>query len=91
MTANGEYGNKLFIANLSYGASEEELRVHFEQVGPVQSAKICIADATGKSRGFGFVEMADGQSALAAIERLHDQDFQGRRLTVEKAKSRQRR
>jgi RNA recognition motif-containing protein len=73
---------KLFVGGLSYSTTSESLREYFAQCGTVQSATVITDRATGQSRGFGFVEMASDAEAQAAISKLNDRPFEGRRLTV---------
>src|SRR6185503_2971017 len=80
-------GKKIYVGNLTFDATEAELRELFSPHGEVQSAQIVTDRDTGRSRGFGFVEMADG--ADAAINALNGQDFKGRNLTVNEAKPRE--
>ena len=77
---------RLYVGNLAFGATSEDLRELFGQYGSVTSADVITDRDTGRSRGFGFVEMADGGEA--AIEALNGQDMQGRTLTVNEAKPR---
>jgi RNA recognition motif-containing protein len=79
---------KLYVGNLAYSATSEEVQELFEQFGPVRSSQVMIDRETGRSRGFGFVEMENDQDADAAIESLDGNDQQGRRLTVNEAKPR---
>lgn len=79
-------GKKLFVGNLSFSMTDDALRKHFEAAGAVESAKIIVDKATGRSKGFGFVEMADDSSAQTAISQFHGQELQGRALTVSEAK-----
>jgi RNA recognition motif-containing protein len=79
---------RLYVGNLSYSATSEELQELFEQHGPVKSAQVLSDRETGRSRGFGFVEMEDDADADAAIDALDGQDHAGRRLTVNEAKPR---
>ena len=79
---------RLYVGNLSYSATSEELQELFEQYGPVRSAQVLIDRETGRSRGFGFIEMDNDAEAEAAIESLDGNDHQGRRLTVNEAKPR---
>jgi len=81
----------IYVGNLSYDATEDQLRELFGPFGTVQSASIIMDRATGKSRGFGFVEMADDAQAQAAIEGLNQKDYNGRALTVNEAKPRESR
>lgn len=77
---------KLFVGGLPYSTSNERLREIFAECGQVESATIVTDRETGRSRGFGFVEMATNEEAEAAISRYNGTDFEGRRLQVEKAK-----
>lgn len=80
---------KLYIGNLSFKARDEELKELFSAHGEVLSAKIITDRDSGRSRGFAFVEMADGDQANAAIEALNGQDHLGRALRVSEAKERE--
>lgn len=82
---------RLFIGNLPYTVTENDLQNHFTQAGAVVSAKIMLDRMTGKSRGFGFVEMSNEEEAKKAIELLHKKELQGRPLTVDSAKPREER
>lgn len=77
---------KLFVGNLTFQTTEAELRRLFAECGEVVTATIITDRDTGQSRGFGFVEMADDDCAQAAIQALHGQTIDGRRLGVEIAK-----
>ena len=77
---------KLFVGNLSFNITTGELEELFSQVGTVASANVITDKFTGKSRGFGFVEMDSAQEAQAAIERFSGYELQGRALTVNEAK-----
>jgi RNA recognition motif-containing protein len=79
---------KLYIGNLPFNASEDELRETFEQHGEVISVRIITDRDTGRSRGFGFVEMA-GADVENAIKQLDGRDFGGRTLRVSEARERQ--
>ena len=79
---------KLYVGNLAYGVTSDDLLQIFEEFGAIRSAEVLIDRETGRSRGFGFVEMEDDAAATAAIEALDGQDNQGRRLTVNEAKPR---
>ncbi|ADD68049.1 RNP-1 like RNA-binding protein [Denitrovibrio acetiphilus DSM 12809] len=78
----------IYVGNLSYTSSEDELFELFENMGQVDSARIITDRDTGRSKGFGFVEMADAEQAKAAIEQLNGTEFGGRNLTVNEAKPR---
>ncbi len=74
--------SKLYVGNLSYSVRDEDLNREFAGFGTVQSAKVMMDRETGRSKGFGFVEMGSPAEAQAAIEGLHGQSFGGRDLTV---------
>ena len=78
----------IFVGNMSYETTEDEIRQAFQAHGEVTSAAIIIDRATGRSKGFGFVEMADPAQANAAIAALNLQEFHGRALTVNEARPR---
>ena len=79
----------IYVGNLPFTMSEDELRGKFEEFGEVTSAKIITDRDTGRSRGFGFVEMASDDEAQNAISTLHGSDMGGRNLTVSEARPRQ--
>jgi len=79
-------GKRLYVGNLTYGTSDENLRELFEQHGQVVSAQIIMDRDTGRSKGFGFVEMSNDQEAQAAITALNGQAIDGRPLTVNEAR-----
>ena len=81
-------GKKLHVGNLTYSVTHTNLEEWFAQYGTVQSAQVITDRDTGRSKGFGFVEMDTDAQAQAAILGLHDQDHDGRRLTVDEAKPR---
>ena len=74
--------NKLYVGNLSYSVRDDDLQQEFSAYGNVQSAKVMMERDTGRSKGFGFVEMSSPAEAQAAIEGLHGKNFGGRDLTV---------
>ena len=74
--------NKLYVGNLSYSVRDEDLQQQFGAFGSVQSAKVMMDRDTGRSKGFGFVEMSSASEAEAAIQGLHGKNFGGRDLTV---------
>jgi len=76
----------IYVGNLSYDATDEQLEQAFSAFGAVTSAKVIIDRQTGRSRGFGFVEMPDDQEAKAAIEGLNGTDMGGRALSVNEAR-----
>src|SRR5438874_3081706 len=79
-------GKKLYVGNLSYGVGDTELQQLFEAHGSVQSAQVIIDRDTGRSKGFGFVEMGSDQEAQAAINALNGKEVEGRALTVNEAR-----
>jgi RNA recognition motif-containing protein len=82
-------GTKLYVGNLSFRTTAEELRDAFASAGTVESASVIEDRDTGRSRGFAFVEMATAEEAAAAIEQFNGKDFGGRNLTVNEAKPRE--
>ncbi len=81
---------KLFVGNLSFSTTSADLEALFSQAGAVTSANVITDKFTGRSRGFGFVEMTNTQDAQAAIERFNGAEVQGRALTVNEAKPQER-
>lgn len=79
-------GRKLYVGNLGYGVTDGDLSKMFEAHGTVESAQVIMDRDTGRSKGFGFVEMKSDQEAQAAIAALNGQDAGGRALTVNEAK-----
>jgi cold-inducible RNA-binding protein len=79
-------GKRLYVGNLSYRVTSEDLAELFAGSGTVEKAEVVSDRATGRSKGFGFVEMSTNEEALAAIEALHGKDNQGRPLTVNEAR-----
>ncbi len=80
-------GKKLYVGNLSYDLSSAELQEFFSQCGTVESCNIIIDHGTGKSKGFGFVEMSSDDEAQAAIDALDGKDVGGRQLKVNEARA----
>ena len=78
----------MYVGNLSYEMSEENLRNEFAEYGEVKSAKIITDRDTGRSRGFGFVEMNSDGEGKKAMEALNGKDFEGRELVVNEARPR---
>ncbi len=81
----------LYVGNLPYSMNDQELNDLFSQIGDVQSARVMSDRETGRSRGFGFVEMADDDAGHEAIEKLNGQDCDGRALVVNEARPREER
>ena len=79
-------GRKLYVGNLPYTAAEQDLQELFEKVGPVESVTVMRDMATGRARGFAFVEMATDEDAQRAIEQLNNYEYGGRALTVNEAR-----
>ncbi len=82
---------RLFVGNLPFTTTENDLQDHFAQAGAVVGVNIMQDRATGRSRGFAFVEMASPEEAAKAITMFHQKDFQGRPLTVNEARPREER
>jgi len=82
---------KLYVGNLAFETSGENLRQHFTQAGTVETATVVEDRDTGRSRGFGFVEMSSKEEGEAAIAQFNGNDFNGRNLTVDVAKPRESR
>lgn len=82
---------KLYVGNLSFSTSSDDLQQLFAQVGTVESATVVEDRETGRSRGFGFVEMASSEEGQKAIEQFNGTDFNGRNLTVNEARPRENR
>lgn len=79
-------GNKLYVGNLPYGVRDMDLEQAFGQFGQVTSAKVMMERDTGRSKGFGFVEMGSDAEAQSAIQGLHDQPLGGRNIVVNEAR-----
>lgn len=82
-------GRKLYVGNLSYNVADPDLEALFTHFGAVQSAQVIMDRDTGRSKGFGFVEMENESDALAAIDGLKEHEYDGRRLNVSEAKPRE--
>lgn len=79
-------GNKLYVGGLPYQTDDEALKNHFAQAGTVTSATIITDKMSGRSKGFGFVEMSTPAEAEAAIQMFNGQEFDGRKITVSEAR-----
>lgn len=77
---------KLYVGGLPYTSTADGLKAAFAQAGAVESATIITDKMSGRSRGFGFVEMTNDEDAQKAIEMWHDKEFEGRKLTVNEAR-----
>ena len=82
---------RIYVGNLSFNTDEQQLEQLFAPLGQVESVRLIRDQATGRSRGFGFVEMADSSQGQAACQALDQREFEGRRLTVNEAKPQERR
>jgi hypothetical protein len=82
-------GKRIFVGNLPFSATDQVLMDTFAQYGAVESAKVITDRATGRSKGFGFVEMATDAEAVTAIEKLNGAEYEGRSITVNEAREMQ--
>jgi RNA recognition motif-containing protein len=82
-------GKRIFVGNLPFSATDQVLMDTFAQYGNVESAKVITDRATGRSKGFGFVEMATDAEAVTAIEKLNGAEYEGRTITVNEAREMQ--
>ncbi len=82
-------GNKLYVGNLSFRVTSEDLQEYFGAAGAVESANVVYDRETGRSRGFGFVEMASDGDATAAISQFNGQEYDGRNMVVNEARPRE--
>lgn len=83
--------SKIYVGGLPYATTDAQLQDLFSQHGQVESARVITDKFTGRSRGFGFVEMANSDEAQKAIQALNGTDFEGRNLTVNEARPQERR
>ena len=79
-------GKKLYVGNLPFSATDAHLQEIFQQVGTVESARVIVDRDTGRSKGFGFVEMASDEEATNAIAKFNGADYDGRPMTVSEAR-----
>ncbi len=79
-------GSKLYVGNLVYSMTDSDLEKMFAEFGSVQSAQVIMDRDTGRSKGFGFVEMSNGTEATAAINAMNGKEIEGRKLTVNEAR-----
>ncbi len=82
-------GNKLYVGNLAYSMTDASLQERFAEFGTVQSAKVMMDRDSGRSKGFGFVEMDTSDAAQAAIRGLHGKVIEGRDLVVNEARAKE--
>jgi hypothetical protein len=82
-------GKRIFVGNLPFSATDQVLTDTFAQYGTVESAKVITDRATGRSKGFGFVEMSTDAEAVTAIEKLNGAEYEGRSITVNEAREMQ--
>ncbi len=81
--------SKLYVGNLAYSVSNDDLHQLFSQVGQVQSATVVADKFSGQSRGFGFVEMTTAEEVAAAVQQLNDAELKGRNIKVNEARPRE--
>ncbi|MEJ2603488.1 MAG: RNA-binding protein [Gammaproteobacteria bacterium] len=79
----------IYVGNLAYSVTSDDLRAVFAEYGEVSSCNVIMDKFSGRSKGFGFVEMPDASAATAAIEALNEQDLQGRNMRVNEARPRE--
>ena len=84
-------GKRLYVGNLPYAVNDERLLEIFSEVGTVSSAQVILDRNTGRSKGFGFVEMASDEEAQAAVDKLNQQEIDGRKIVVNEARPNTRR
>jgi RNA recognition motif-containing protein len=87
----GCMGKKLYVGNLPYSTTSEDLNQMFTELGTVESAEVIADRYSGRSKGFGFVEMSSDQEAADAVEKLNGKEIDGRALTVNEARPKTRR
>jgi RNA recognition motif-containing protein len=80
---------KIYVGNLAYSVTNSDLETLFSQAGKVESAAVISDKFSGQSKGFGFVEMADANEAVKAIEQFNDTELKGRRIKVNEARPRE--
>src|SRR5436309_15787815 len=89
--SEGDMGRKLFVGNLSFETSDDDLKETFSKAGACEMASVIRDRMTGRSRGFGFVEMGSDEEAQRAIAELNGKDLRGRNISVSEARSEERR
>jgi len=80
---------RLFVGSIAWGTTDAALKSHFEQVGGVESANVIMDKMSGRSKGFGFVEMAADADALTAVDKLNGSELDGRKIVVSEARPKQ--
>ena len=80
---------RLFVGSIAWGTTDATLKTHFEQAGQVESAAVIIDKMSGRSKGFGFVEMTNDADAATAIDKLNGSDLDGRKIVVSEARPKQ--
>lgn len=80
---------RLFVGSIAWGTTDATLKTHFEQAGQVESAAVIIDKMSGRSKGFGFVEMTNDADAQTAIDKLNGSDLDGRKIVVSEARPKQ--
>lgn len=80
---------RLFVGSIAWGTTDATLKAHFEQAGQVESAAVIIDKMSGRSKGFGFVEMANDADAQTAIDKLNGSELDGRKIVVSEARPKQ--
>lgn len=83
-------GKKIYVGNLPFSSNDQSLETLFSDFGTVESAKVIIDRDSGRSKGFGFVEMSTEEEAQAAIEQLNEKEIEGRNIRVNEAKPKER-
>jgi len=84
--ATKEMSKRLFVGSIAWGTTDQSLKSHFEQAGAVESATIIMDKMSGRSKGFGFVEMASDAEAVEAVNKLNGSDLDGRKIVVSEAR-----
>lgn len=80
---------RLFVGSIAWGTTSASLKSHFEQIGAVEKADVIMDNMTGRSKGFGFVEMGSDADAAAAVEKLNNTELDGRKIVVSEARPKQ--
>ena len=83
---NKEMSKRLFVGSIAWGTTDASLKAHFEQAGAVESANVIMDKMSGRSKGFGFVEMASDADAQTAVDKLNGSELDGRKIVVSEAR-----